>query len=397
MIDLSVEVAGIKLRNPVMTAAGPTSRDAEALIEAARNGVGGLVAKTIGVKPAEVPRPCMATVDRGETDSLFLATINKRIVRSSRAKLLLPHGLLNAELWSDMPYQRWIEREYALAKQTGLPVIASMGYSADDLRKLGPMAEKAGVDGIEFSLHYLGVDFKPILGVAKALRESVEVPILAKVSPHIMNLAEFAKALEAVGVDGIVAVNSLGPCLYIDVETGRPILGGENGYGWLSGPAIKPLAIRCVAEVARAVRIPVVGCGGVTDGVDAIEHFMVGASAVQVCTGAILEGPGIYGRIVKEIMDFMRDHGYSSVEDMRGIALDRLPKTPLRVKGVPPEVHTELCKSCGLCEKSCVYDAIEVKDEAEPGGTRVTVDEDKCYGCGLCASVCPTRALEMEV
>ncbi|MDH5362128.1 MAG: dihydroorotate dehydrogenase, partial [Aigarchaeota archaeon] len=367
MINISVEIAGIKLRNPVMTAAGPTSRDAEALIEAARNGVGGLVAKTIGVKPAEVPRPCMATVDRGETNSLFLATINRRVVRSSRAKLILPRGLLNAELWSDIPYQQWIEREYAMAKQTGLPVIASMGYSADDLRKLGPMVEKAGVDGIEFSLHYLGVDFKPILEVAKALRESVEVPIFAKVSPHIMNLAEFAKALEAVGVDGIVAVNSLGPCLYVDVETGRPLLGGENGYGWLSGPAIKPLAIRCVAEIARTVTIPVIGCGGVTDGVDAIEHFMVGASAVQVCTGAILEGPSIYGRIVKEIMEFMRQHGYASVEDMRGKALDHLPKMPLRLKGVPPKVHAELCKSCGLCEKSCVYDAIEVKDEAEPG------------------------------
>ena len=396
MIDISVEIAGIKLRNPVMTAAGPTSRDAEALIEAARNGAGGLVAKTIGVKPAEVPRPCIATVDRGETDCLFLATINNRVVRSSRAKLVLPRGLLNAELWSDMPYQQWIEREYAMAKQTGLPVIASMGYSADDLRKLGPMAEKAGVDGIEFSLHYLGVDFKPILEVAKALRESVEVPIFAKVSPHIMNLAEFAKALEAVGVDGIVAVNSLGPCLYVDVETGRPLLGGENGYGWLSGPAIKPLAIRCVAEIARSVKIPVIGCGGVTDGVDAIEHFMVGASAVQVCTGAILEGPSIYGRIVKEITEFMRQHGYASIEDMRGKALDHLPKMPLRLKRVPPTVHAELCKRCGLCEKSCVYDAIEVKDEAEPGAP-VTVDEDRCYGCGLCVSVCPTRALEMEV
>lgn len=368
-VNLSVEIAGIRLRNPTMTAAGPTSRDGNALKKAAEGGVGGLVAKTISVNPAVVPRPNISVADK---TSIFRA-------------------LLNSETWSDIPYQQWIDREYRIAKQTGLPVFASIGYSADDLRKLGPLVEKAGVDAIEFSLHYLGFDYRPMIEIAKALRESVEVPIFAKLSPHIINLVEFSKELEKVGVDGIVAINTYGPCLHIDIETGRPTLGSESGYGWISGPALKPLAVRCVADVARAVKTPVIGCGGVMRGVDAVEHIMAGASAVQICTGAILKGPNMYGGVAKEIEKFMRDHGYDSIEDMRGMALKYLPKEP-RLKKEPPLTNDERCIGCRLCERYCVYEAVKV-EEFKPREFKVMIDKSKCYSCGLCTSVCPTGAV----
>jgi dihydroorotate dehydrogenase subfamily 1 len=394
--DLSVEVAGIKFRNPVLTAAGPPSRDGEALKAAARGGAGGLVAKTISVKPAEVPRPCMIVVDRGKSEFSARLVLDNRVVTTATSYVIIPRGMLNAELWSDLPYQRWLEREYAIAKETGLPLIASIGYTAEDLSFLGPKVEKAGVDGIEFSLHYVGVDYRPILEIAKALREAVDIPIFPKLSPHIMNLQEFAKELEKIGVDGIVAVNSLGPCLSIDIETGKPLLGGKGGFGWLSGPAIKPLGIRVVAEVAKAVNIPVIGVGGVMNGLDAIEYFMAGASAVQICTGAILEGQTIYGRVAREIGEWLKSHGYDSVEDIRGIALKHLPEEPLRFHSVPPTVDEKLCKLCGLCEKSCIYEAIKLPKEASGAKRPPVVDEERCYGCGTCVSICPTRALSFE-
>ena len=394
--DLSVEVAGIRFRNPVLTAAGPPSRDGEALKAAARGGAGGLVAKTISVKPAEVPRPCMIVVDRGKSEFSARLVLDNRVVTTATSYVIIPRGMLNAELWSDLPYQRWLEREYAIAKETGLPLIASIGYTAEDLSFLGPKVEKAGVDGIEFSLHYVGVDYRPILEIAKALREAVDIPIFPKLSPHIMNLKEFARELEKIGVDGIVAVNSLGPCLSIDVETGKPLLGGKGGFGWLSGPAIKPLGVRVVAEVAKAVKIPVIGVGGVMSGLDAIEYFMAGASAVQICTGAILEGQTIYGRVAREIGDWLRSHGYDSVEDIRGMALKYLPEEPLRLHSVPPKVNEELCKLCGLCEKSCIYGAIKLPRDASGAKRPPLVDEEKCYGCGTCVSICPTRALSFE-
>ena len=368
-IDLSVEIAGIRLRNPTMTAPGPTTRDGTTLKKQAGGGVGALVAKTISVTPGVVPRPNISVLDK------------KRVYV----------GLLNTETWSDIPYQQWVEKEYKIAKEAGLPVIASVGYSASDLRKLGPLVEKAGVDGIEFSLHYVGFDYKPIIEIAKALRESVEVPIFPKLSPHIINPIEFSKELEKVGVDGIVTINTYGPCLHIDIETGRPVMGSESGYGWMSGAALKPLAIRYVADVARTVKIPVIGCGGIMKGADAVEHIMAGASAVQICTGSILHGPSIYGKVAKEIEKFMRDHGYDSIEDMRGIALKYLPKES-RLKTDPPLINEDLCIGCNLCERYCAYDAVKI-EETKPEKFRVMIDEGKCYSCGLCTTVCPTRAV----
>ena len=127
------------------------------------------------------------------------------------------------------------------------------------------------------------------------------------------------------------------------------------------------------------------------DGADAIEHIMAGVSAIQVCSGAILEGPTIYRRIVNEIRGFLQDHGYDSVEDIRGMALPYLPEKPLRTKAIPPFVDEELCKGCAICEQVCNYHAIELIGEGKT--VKVVIDEDKCYGCGLCVSICPTRAL----
>ena len=395
MVNTSVEIVGIKFKNPVLTAAGPPSRSGEALRVAARGGAGGLVAKTVSLKPARVPRPCMAVVDRGLSISDIGLSVGGRFVRISKSMVQLPHGFLNTELWSDVPYQQWIAKEYKLARETGLPVIASVGYAPEEVSKLGPLIEKAGVNGIEFSTHYTGFDPKPIAEVAKTLKESVNIPIFAKLSPHVQDIALFAKAVERY-VDGVVAINTYGPTLHIDIETGKPQLGSESGYGWLSGPALKPIAIRCVADVARAVKVPVMGVGGILSGLDAIEHIMAGAWAVQICTGAILEGPSIYRRVAKEIEEFLKKHGYDSLEDIRGMALKHLPSAPLRTSALSPKVDENLCTGCGICKTSCVYDAIEITEDPSTGRLFSFTYEDKCYGCGLCISICPQRARYFE-
>lgn len=390
-VDLSVTLAGIQLRNPVLTAAGPTSRDGAMLVQAARAGVGGLVAKTVSLKPARVPRPNMQALDRAMSQSLLAVAMHHRIVRLERILVGGAYGLLNHELWSDIPYQQWLEREYPMAKETGLALIASVGYTPEELRKLAPLVEKAGVDGIEFSTHYIEYDPKVFNEVAKTLKESVDVPIFAKMSPHVKDLTTFARAVERY-VDGFVAINTLGPCLHIDIETARPLLGGPGGVGWLSGPAIKPLAVRCVADIARGTSKPVVGVGGVSSGADAVEFIMCGATAVQVCTSAILEGPTAYGRIAGEIRAFLETHGYDSPEDIRGAALPHLHEETLRVESLPPQVDEDRCTGCGLCARSCTYTAITV----DPGRGKAVVDRERCYGCGLCVSICPNRALSFE-
>jgi dihydroorotate dehydrogenase subfamily 1 len=315
MADLAVEIAGIRFKNPVLTAAGPTSRDGESLLKAASGGAGGLVTKTVSVKPAVVTKPNMAVLQAGKLGSR--------------------RGMLNAELWSELSLDRWIKQEYRMALSSGLPVIASIGYTPQEVSQIGPMVEKAGVSAIEFSTHYVGGHKE----IAKTLRDSVSIPIFAKLSPQV-DVARVAKEVEP-SVDGIVAINTLGPCLHIDIETGQPVLGGEKGYGWLSGPAIKPLALRCVADVAQAVKLPVIAVGGVMSGEDAIEFFMAGASAVQVCTAAILDGPTVYGKIAAEISDWLDKHGHESVESVRGLAHKGVSKTTAPAN--PPKVDATKC------------------------------------------------------
>jgi len=360
MVSLAVEICGLKLRNPIMPAAGPTVRDGDALVAAAKGGAGALVAKTVSVSPAEVPRPCMAKVK---------------------------DSLLSADLWSDLPLERWLKFEYAKAKKTGLPLIASIGYKSEEIRELAPKVVKAGADALELSTQYLGPDPTQIAEATKAAKETVSVPVFVKLSPNVLNISDFAKAAEGAGADGIVAINTLGTCLSIDIENTLPMLGSASGYGWLSGPAIKPLALRCVADICRAVKIPVIGVGGITDGRDAIEFIMAGASAVQVCTAAIIRGPKVYGLIADEMTRFMRVKNYNSIDDFRGVALRHLPEQPLRTKAKPPEVLISKCTGCGLCEKYCVYGA------ARMIGKKAEIYPGKCYGCGLCVSVCPARAL----
>lgn len=398
MIDLSVEIAGMKLKNPLMNAACPISRDSDSMIELIDNGVGAVVAKTISVKPAIVPRPSMAVVDRGLGRAQILKTMKPgdiRVVSSDSGNYRFIYALLNAELWSDIPAEHYLEREYPIVKkycsEKGVAFIASIGYTPEELSLLGPKVEEAGVNAIEFSTHYIGRDHRPIVEAAKALRESVSIPIFAKLSPFTPNIPELVRELEKVGVNGIVATNTIGPALHIDIDTGIPIVGGPYGYGWMSGPALKPLALAVVAEVALNTKLPIIGVGGITRGVDVVEYIMAGASAVQICTAALIEGPGVFSRILSELEEWMKKNNYESINDFKGLALKYLRPEPRRVWAKPPVVDHKKCIGCGFCVQVCSYRAVRVVEES--GKRLATVDSTKCYGCGLCTSVCPTRAI----
>ena len=354
-VDLSVDICGIRFRNPILTAAGPPVQDGKAILACAEGGAGGLVTKTISRTAAAPAAPNMAEVS---------------------------HGFLNAELWSELPPEQWIEHEYAVARQAGLPLIVSLGYTAEDMADLAPRV-RPFADALELSTHYIGEDAEPMVAAIRAARAAVDVPIFVKLSPLGREMRRAAEQAQAAGADAIVAINSFGPCLAIDIETGLPRMGGPDGYGWLSGPALKPLAVRCVHDVATAVDIPVIGCGGVSRGTDAIEMLMAGASAVQVCTAAIIKGPSVFGRIAEETADWLKRHGHTSPTEVTGVSLRRVQERPHGV----PLLDLDLCNGCGLCELSCGHDAVQVVDG------KAIFDEVFCVQCGLCVSRCRPGAL----
>ena len=360
MADLRVEIAGIVFRNPVLPAAGPPGWNGAAMQACARGGAGAIVSKTVSVEPAKVPTPNMATVTG---------------------------GFLNTELWSELPVEQFVEKEYAQARQMDVPLIISLGYSADDITLLAPMV-RPFADALELSSHYLGDDPTPMMNAIRAAKEAVDVPVFIKLSPFRDMRSAGLAAAEA-GADGIVAVNSFGPCLGVDAETGRLLMGSAEGYGWLSGPALKPIALRCVFDLARTVDLPIIGVGGISRGLDAIEFLMVGASAVAVCTAAIVRGANVFGQIAHGIGEWLDGHGYRTVEEVRGMAIRRWETRRARTTHVPPELDMGTCNGCGRCETSCVYDAISVVDK------KAILNAQLCYGCGLCVSRCPVRALSM--
>lgn len=299
MANIAVDFLGMRFRNPIIPAAGPNVGTGEQLARAADGGAGGLLAKTVSVKAADVPRPDMAKY--GHT------------------------GMLNHELWTELTLEQWLEHEYdigmAAARRHHIPFLASMGYTPDDLRYIGPLVEAKGVDAIEFTIHY--VDPRSVVDIARALRESVKVPIIGKLTPHKADLGDLAAALEPY-VDAFACINSYGPSLSIDIERCEPVLGSTHGYGWLSGGPLKPLALRCVFEVARRVKKPVIGIGGIAFPQDVIEFFMAGAALVEVCTIIMYKGQEYHAKLAQGVSDWLDKHGYDDISQVQGLYLKKM-------------------------------------------------------------------------
>jgi dihydroorotate dehydrogenase (NAD+) catalytic subunit len=157
-----------------------------------------------------------------------------------------------------------------------------------------------------------------VTAITKAIKERTKLPLIIKLSPSVPGEVKQALAAEEAGADAINMGNSLGPGMKIDLERRKPMLG--FGMGGLSGPAIKPIAIRCIYDIYAAVDIPIIGTGGVNSGADAIEMMMAGASFVSVGTAAYFRGPEVFGKIAQEMEGWMGKNGIASVGKLVGVA-----------------------------------------------------------------------------
>jgi len=306
--DLSITLAGVRLHNPTILASGILGLSQEVFGRIAEGGIGAITTKSCSLKP----RPGYhnpTIVDWGP-------------------------GLINAVGLSNPGVEVMVEEIREAKKHLapmGVPIIASI--FADTVYDFGTVARyvsEAEPDLIEVNISCPNLDARfeqmfassPYVSgqVTRRVKASTRIPIFVKLSPNVESIAGVAKEVVAAGADGLTVINSLGPGMILDVESGYPIL--ANRWGGVSGPAIRPIAVKCVRDVAKAVPgVAIIGTGGVTDARDAIEMLLVGATGVGVGSAVNWRGLDVFGEIALGIADYMRRHEYASIESFRGKAL----------------------------------------------------------------------------
>jgi dihydroorotate dehydrogenase (fumarate) len=292
---------------------------------------------------------------------------------------------MNAEPWSEYDIEVWKNEFLPMVnKAIKQPLFVSLGYSDKDMQYLIPQVD-AYADAYEISTHYVGKDLSPMRETLKMIRSLTEKPVYMKVSPHFPNPIGFAEMILENGGNGIVAINSLGPAMKIDVENRCVKLGNKDGQVWLSGPAIKPVALAFVNHLKRGVpECDIIGVGGVETAEDVVEFLLAGASAVQMLSAALLKGHQLYEKILQDLPKVLEKYHFSSVEE---VVNTTLKVGEISYEKVFPKVDETLCVNCGICEKVCPFFAIS------NSGSAICVDTSKCMGCGLCQSRCPRNAI----
>jgi dihydroorotate dehydrogenase (fumarate) len=343
-----------------MPASGPLVGDAAKMLWLQDAGCGALVTKTISSKRPHIPKPCIY----GDREYV-----------------------MNSELWSEHSYQRWIEEFLPeLKAKKDRPLIVSVGYSKEDMELLIPLLDPFA-DAFEISTHYVGSDLSVIGGIVSAIRKNTTKPIYMKISPHIPSPELFAKTIWEAGANGVVAVNSLGPTLKINLSNRRILNSNESGYVWMSGPAIKPVALATVYKIKQAApHLTVIGVGGIKSAEDILEFLLAGASAVQMLSAALIKGKSLYAKILADLPKALEKYSFTSIEEVKQTALIN----PVDYVGVVPTWISSKCTKCNLCVDVCPYHAITM-----PRG--IVIDPEACFRCGLCISRCPTKALERIV
>ncbi len=300
-LNLTVDIGGgLRLANPVMTASGTFGygKEFEEYLDLHR--LGGLVTKGISWEPRPGNRP-------------------PRVVET-------PCGMLNAIGLENVGYHRFVAEKlpYLRGLQTRI-VVNILGDDIEEYRRLAAaLAEQEGIDALEVNISCpnvkaggvaFGTDPSMAATVTTAVKEAAgRMPVIVKLSPNVTDIVTIARAVADAGADALSLVNTL-LGMVIDVERRRPVLG--NVMGGLSGPAIRPVAVRMVWQVAQAVSIPVIGIGGITCARDALEFLLAGATAIQVGTANFIE-PGTAAAIVTGIEAYMEQHAISDINQLIG-------------------------------------------------------------------------------
>ncbi len=298
-MNLSIQIGRLKLQNPVMVASGTFGYGVEYARLLDLNQLGAVVVKGIRLEPVR-GNPTPRTVE-------------------------VASGLINAIGLQGPGVDVFIKKYWPFLKTLKVPAIinvwgttvgeyAEVAERFDALGGVGALELNVSCPNIKKGGAQFGTDLKLLAQVVAACRKVTKLPLITKMSPNVVSIAPFAKAAEDAGSDALAVTNSY-PAMAIDIETRKPKL--ANVTGGLTGPCIKPIAIKLVWEAARAVKIPIIGMGGIQNAADAIEFMVAGATAVAVGTANFYE-PQTALQVIAGIGDFMKKHGHKGVKEITG-------------------------------------------------------------------------------
>lgn len=383
--NLAIDFCGLKFINPFTVAASPPSDSREKVERAFKAGWAGAVFKTTSVEsePVDLVYPMMAGLSyRGKRHAAFynIDLISERHID---------------QIESDI---RYFKQKYPDRVLIG----SIMASSRKDWVELVERLEDAGADMIECSMSCPqgegdgtipaadpGLTRQVTTWIKEASKKNT--PIIVKLTPNVTDIVAIAKAAKEGGADAICAIDTVKGLAGIDLDTLEPILSvnGKSTWGGLSGPAIKPIALSCISELAQNVNLPIAGVGGITTWNDAAEFLLLGSSTLQVCTAIMRYGYEMIDDLCEGLLNYMEEKNFSSIDEMIGRSLNLLVEHDKldRSCKVISSINKDLCLKDNACYLACRdggYQAISIN-----AGDVPSIDEEKCRGCGVCLSVCP--------
>ena len=389
MADLSIDFVGMHFPNPFMLASAPPTRTAEMIKRAFDAGWGGAVTKSIALDPVEDLQPRLQPLRH-----------RKRNI-----------GMENVELTTQLTVEDW-QREIADIKAAypDRPLWASIMDApvAENWQRLAETMQEAGADALELNVScphgmpskgmgaFIGQNADLTGQVVSWVKKVSKVPVVVKLTPNVTDISFVAQAAKDNGADALCTINTVLGLIGVDLDTLTPVpsVGGVSTYGGYSGPGIKPIALRCVAQIAKTTGLPVSGLGGLSTWQDVVEIMAVGAGTVQVCTAVMWKGYSIIEKLLLGLEDYLVSKGFTNFNPIIGAALPKIvefPQMPLAPRARASVDDT--CNGCLLCVTACSDGGFQAITGIK--GEIVTIDGDKCDGCGLCAMVCPLDSITM--
>lgn len=386
--DLSINYLGVDCLNPFFLSSSPVGSNYEMVAKCFETGWGGVFYKTVGIFVAD---ECSPRFDQVNKEGLPWV------------------GFKNMEQISDKPTELNFENMMKLKRDypDHVMVASIMGSTEQEWRDLAKMCDQAGVDLIEgnfscpqMTSHDMGSDVgtnvELVEKYSRAVAETTKIPFIAKMTPNCKNMEEPARAAIKGGAASVSAINTIKAITNLDFEnmTAMPVVNGKSSISGYSGAAVKPIALRFVAQMLQDPELKdleISGIGGIETWRDAAEFLALGCRNVQVTTAIMQYGYRIVEDMINGMMHFMDERGYDKLDDFIGIALPNIiPAEDLnRDFKIIPEIDDKKCIGCGRCYISCYDGAHQAIDWNEK--KRLPEINDNCVGCHLCLNVCPVQ------